>query len=357
MYPSKQHRSFGVFVQKFVYQMESNGIICDLAVIRGRGSNVWEKVLKYIVFYFRLSYLYLFSKHQLVYIHYVAHVAPVILILRALKKSFLVCNFHGGDLLPDTKNEELLLPFSLMLAQKAELSVVPSSYYKKVLSEKISIKNPKILISASSGVDADKFKPSPTPATPKAKLTIGFVSRVDRDKGWDTFVLGLHKLKNEVSGIELCAIMVGAGAEMPQLKALVESCSLENQVKLVGEIPNNELPKYFSQMDLFIFPTTRISESLGLVGLEAMACGTPVLASEIGGITDYVIHEITGLLFKPGDVDDLVDKIRYWLKLPDLQKENIIRRGLQMSASFEEKTVSIKLIKELNQYYDAYQRG
>jgi glycosyltransferase involved in cell wall biosynthesis len=356
MFPSEGHKSFGIFVQKFVIQMVHHGIACDLVVIKGRGRSAPEKIAKYLVFYFRLCIYLLFKKYELVYIHYVAHVAPLLLVLKLFRKPFLVCNFHGGDLIPDTKNEELLLPFSLQLARKSQLCVVPSHYYKRVLAERMKTDKPEILVSASSGVNSALFLPLEKKHQEPNIVTLGYVSRIDKEKGWDTFILAIQKLKKRDTGYNIKGLMVGTGAELPQLRSLIEDCNLANDIQLVGEVPNHELPAYFAQMDVFIFPTRRSSESLGLVGLEAMACGVPVIASEIGGITDYVKHEYTGLLFDPGNEDDLVEKIILWKSFPEGQKQQIIRAGIEMSHSFDEKGVSKALIDQLNQRFDAYQR-
>ena len=67
-------------------------------------------------------------------------------------------------------------------------------------------------------------------------------------------------------------------------------------------------------MDCFIFPST-LKESLGLVGLEAMACGIPVIASDSHGPTDYIEDRKNGFLFSTGDICSLIDKVDYYYKL------------------------------------------
>jgi glycosyltransferase involved in cell wall biosynthesis len=76
-------------------------------------------------------------------------------------------------------------------------------------------------------------------------------------------------------------------------------------VEFAGAVPNDQLPTYYASADIFVAPsvvsTEGDTEGLGVVILEAAASGLPIVASDIGGITDIVQHEQTGLLVEPGD--------------------------------------------------------
>ena len=87
------------------------------------------------------------------------------------------------------------------------------------------------------------------------------------------------------------------------------------KLKYMGVVNNHNLPKIFSNFDVLIFPTKR--ESLGLIGIEALACGIPVIASDIPIIKSYVKHNFNGLLFESENSRDLMNKIDYLLKNPD----------------------------------------
>ena len=89
-------------------------------------------------------------------------------------------------------------------------------------------------------------------------------------------------------------------------------------------VSQKELVNIYNSLDLFVLPTYRKSESLSLVGLEAMSCEIPVLAAENYGPTDYVINNKNGFFFKPQDSKMLAKKILDILKRKDLEtiKEN-----------------------------------
>lgn len=77
-----------------------------------------------------------------------------------------------------------------------------------------------------------------------------------------------------------------------------------------GKIDNNQLQSLlYSAMDLFVLPS--LEETLGLTGIEAMSCGTPVLGSRAGGITDYLQDGVNGVYFKSGDLNDLLSKLKF----------------------------------------------
>ncbi len=106
--------------------------------------------------------------------------------------------------------------------------------------------------------------------------------------------------------------------------------------------------KYHHHVDLIQF-FSFLLESLGLVGLEAMACGTPVVASEIGGIKDFVIDEFNGFMFKPKDISDLEYKILLWLELPKDKKEKMRLNALKTASDFDSNTVSVALYNKLTE--------
>lgn len=95
---------------------------------------------------------------------------------------------------------------------------------------------------------------------------------------------------------------------------------LDNLIKYIGPIPYHSLPEIYCTLDLFIFPTC-LEESLGLVGLEAMACEVPVIGSYIGGLKDYIKDKENGFFFTPGNAEELSNKIELYLSLSSSEKQ------------------------------------
>lgn len=100
--------------------------------------------------------------------------------------------------------------------------------------------------------------------------------------------------------------LVGDGPERPRAEALVRELGLDGQVRFRGEL--DDLGELYGTSRVFLLPSE--SESFGLAALEAMACGVPVVASEVGGLPDVVAHGKTGFLAPVGDVSAMAECVR-----------------------------------------------
>jgi glycosyltransferase involved in cell wall biosynthesis len=100
-------------------------------------------------------------------------------------------------------------------------------------------------------------------------------------------------------------VVIGEGPERPQLEQLARDVGVAAHVDFRGRVSNDELRRAYAAADVFVLPSVldarQDTEGLGVVLLEAMNYSVPVIASDIGGITDIVQHERTGLLVPPGD--------------------------------------------------------
>lgn len=91
------------------------------------------------------------------------------------------------------------------------------------------------------------------------------------------------------------------------LKEKIEQAGIQGNVRLMGQIPHQKLPIYYSMAEVFAFPS--LYEAMGKVIVEAMACETPIVASSVGGIVEIVENGRNGFLVKPKDVKGLSEAI------------------------------------------------
>lgn len=308
MYPTDENPGYGVFVKNFVDALNVQGEQIDLAVIRGRGQGKFNKLLKYFSFGAAVLIRGLTRRYDCIYVHYVAHSMLPVVLLMGLKRTVLICNAHGEDLLPARKSEKLLFRLVRPTIEKARLIVVPSSYFQSIAKDLFP--NNEIFVSPSAGVDLEIFK-SLEPLRERlhsSPLRIGFVSRIEPGKGWDVLLDAVALLRKQSPSLELEVALVGEGSETAALTRRIKELGLEGVAAHIGAMPQRRLPGFYSSLDVFVFPTL-LPESLGLVGIEALACGIPAICSDIGGIQSYMRDGINGYLFPPGDSSALAQRI------------------------------------------------
>ena len=109
--------------------------------------------------------------------------------------------------------------------------------------------------------------------------------------------------------------------------------SLNDNVHYVGGVRQEELADYYNKMDVFVFPT-KYEESLGLVGLEAMACGTPVIGSYLGGLTDYIVDGKNGFFFEVGNAVALADTLMKYIGLSESEKSTMRKNATLTSKKY-----------------------
>ncbi|HIP13848.1 MAG TPA: glycosyltransferase family 1 protein [Arcobacter sp.] len=306
MYPSGYDKFYGIFVKNFVDNFTDTKIkVSSKSAIKGRGKTKLEKILKYLKLYISIIYNFFYSKFDVIYIHYPPFVSFVLLFCLIFKKKKVVLNFHGTDLLGKSKILKYLDFFTIKLIKKSSLIVVPSNFFKLKIIEKYKIPNKKIFVSPSGGIDSKVFdKISFAKNTSYFKL--GFVGRIDEGKGWEVLIEAVSKLKKDIPNILL--YIAGAGKQLENMKQCIQENNLESNIIYEGSIEHKKLPLFYNKIDVFIFPTY-LEESLGLVGIESLSCGIPIIASKVGGIQDYLINEKNGLFFELKNSDDLKEKI------------------------------------------------
>src|SRR6056297_2111078 len=182
------------------------------------------------------------------------------------------------------------------------------------------------LIKILNGVDDNLFKPLKTDRLkliqkylPHIKenpeYLITFVGKLTDFKGVDLLIEAAKVYENEFSNI--MTLIIGHGELLDTLKNQAEKLNLKN-IHFLGNLPQNDLPAFYSSADLSVVPS-RV-EPFGLVAVEALACGTPVIASKAGGLPDFINQDV-GRLFRMNDADDLAAKIIMALKNNDKEKK------------------------------------
>jgi glycosyltransferase involved in cell wall biosynthesis len=182
-----------------------------------------------------------------------------------------------------------------------------------------------------NGVDVDKFKPIPVS---KTKNTLFFLSLLDefhKYKGLDYLLKAIGIVKNVIPDIKL--IVGGKGALLEYYRKMVEDYDLKDNVEFHGFIPDEKIVEYYNRSSIFVLPSiSSKQEGFGIVVLEALACETPVISTDIVGVANDVISSKAGIIVPPKDVDKLAEAI-----INILENENSKKMGVSGRKLVEDK--------------------
>jgi len=177
----------------------------------------------------------------------------------------------------------------------------------------------KILIAHQNFIDFDTFTAT-TPFLYRPSL-IGYIGRLSPEKGVQHFVQALPTILTEQQ--DLRVIIGGEGKLKESIQTVLETEKITDRVDLTGWITHNDLPKYLNRLRLLVLPS--YTEGLPNIMLEAMACGTPVLATPVGGIPDVIRDGETGFIIQNNSPECISENVIRALSSPEL--DTIAERG------------------------------
>jgi len=173
-----------------------------------------------------------------------------------------------------------------------------------------------------NGVDVEKFQPIQA-SDNEDKSTIFFLSVLDefhKYKGLDYLLEALKIVKNNVPDVKL--IVGGKGVLLDHHQEMAASLGLKDNVEFAGFIPDEEIADYYSQASVFVLPSiSSLQEGFGIVALEALACQTPVVTTDIVGVAHDLKQIKGGIVIPPRDTHKLADAITQILSDAEMQKE------------------------------------
>jgi len=211
------------------------------------------------------------------------------------------------------------------------------------------------LVVIPPGVDVCHFYPIPAD---EAKMYVGlkahdrmvlYVGRIEPLKGVDTLIEAMSCLQWKEERPVHLAIIGGDPAvsprqmssEMARLQKLCDDLSVGQTVVFLGKRDQDKLPYYYSAAELVVMPSHY--ESFGMVALEAMACGTPVIASEVGGLAYLVKDGETGFTIPDQEPDTLCEKISWLLNDHDMHAA-MSQRAVEYAQDYAWETISKQIV-------------
>lgn len=221
-----------------------------------------------------------------------------------------------------------VFPFSLAIryiGNHLDVMTYLGDFTRLQISRALSDEAKKKMERIAPGIDIDHFQPDPQPSDIRAELglidkkVIVCVGRLIPRKGQDKLIRALAKVRKAIPTAHL--LLVGEGGYRSKLEKLADTEKVRDAVSFVGRVSYSQLSGYIRAGDLFAMPArSRMAglevEGLGIVYLEASACGLPVIAGDSGGAPDAVMDGVTGILVHGNDIEEIASAIKELLSDP-----------------------------------------
>lgn len=201
------------------------------------------------------------------------------------------------------------------IAESAKEVITVSNYNRSYLAERFGIAQDHIRV-VPCGIDTDWFFPEKAPPRDDTIPRIATVARLAPEKGLSYLLEAYATLRDR--GTRFRATVAGEGPERSALLSLRSNLGLDDCVEFVGALGASGVRDLLQGSDLFALSS--LSESLGVVYLEAMACGLPVVGTDVLGVGETICHEETGYLVEPRDPAAMADALERLVNDPELRK-------------------------------------
>jgi glycosyltransferase involved in cell wall biosynthesis len=267
---------------------------------------------------------------DLIHGHWVIPAGMMAAIAGRLTHRPVVLSAHGSDVFVWAAKHG----FSALARATLKQALLCSANSRPVRDRLIELGMPpsRVPVIYETGVDPFRFRPDLDGGGVRKSIGLTcnhfvllFLGNLTKGKGVDVLLTALSTVTR--AHPELRAIIAGGGPEREPLEQLASTLAIQDSVHFVGPVEPDQTHTLFAACDAFVLPSR--SEGMGIVILEAMASGRPIIASEVGGVPDLIIDGTTGLLCPPDDSRALAGRIS------ELMSDEQLRCRLARSARQE----------------------
>lgn len=235
----------------------------------------------------------------------------------------------------------------LLLQQKADraIKMITVSEFNRVYLEKIGVSQDKLAV-VRCGVSFPIVSPD-RPFQNQARFRLGTLGRLVEKKGMDVLIRAIAELQDCHYKIELS--IAGDGPLRDELKALVSDLGVSQNVKFEGSIAHGDVSTWMRGLDAFILACKKDKngdmDGIPVVLMEAMSQSVPVISTNISGIPELIIPNLTGLLAKPDDYQDLSIQIKRLLNSAELREQLVSKATEHVINEFGQNINLVRLQK------------
>ena len=261
------------------------------------------------------------EKFDVINTHFAIPSGPAGNFISKNKKIPNILSIHGGDIFDPSKSLSPHKTFGLKQTVKKMLL----SADKVIAQSSDTQKNAISLYSINRNIEIIPLGIKPNSFINKSRKELGIsenkkifvtVGRLVRRKNLEELLTVFSKV---IKKFDCELLIIGDGPEGENLKQKISSLNLQNDVKLLGRVSEELKFQYLNASDVYL--STAIHEGFGIVFLEAMECGLPVICYDRGGQVDFLRNDYTGYLVKLGDADSFYDNLLYLLNHPEMKEK------------------------------------
>jgi glycosyltransferase involved in cell wall biosynthesis len=222
---------------------------------------------------------------------------------------------------------------------RSEKVLSVSNYTKQRIIKEFGITDDKISV-VPNPVDTQLF--SPRGAKIDKDRFILFVGRLDPRKNLQILLKSFKTVLRKINDLKL--VIIGTGPEKRKLVRLVSELGIGSSVEFMDFVHYEDLPKYYRSCEMFVLPSNQ--EGFGIVLIEAMASGKPVVSTKCGGPTDFVVDGKNGLLVDTNDEKAMAEGIVELMRSRSV-RDRMGKAGLKTSQNFDKQTVGKLLVSKI----------
>lgn len=349
MYPSKENRSFGVFVKNQVEALRQRNLQVDVVAITNPNSGKRNVLKKYSIWGMQIIWALLTRgrSYDVVHAHYVFPSGLLGLLFKWFLHKRLVVTAHGGDIDKMAKKNALLFGLTKTILGKADHIVAVGEELQNQLISTFSINQNKLSL-LNMGVNRKVFKPIDKK---QARIQCGleqdgqvilFVGNILEQKGLLELLSSIRILIQ--TGEKVTLYIIGAEKSdvfKRRLEQKIRDEQINDHIVFLGVKDQADIALWMSAADCLVLPSH--IEGFGLVALEAMACGTPVIGSEVGGLK-YLLAEGTGVGTPVQNSYELANNISTVLSSEE-KRNQFITKGLKKAEENDQDHIINRLLE------------
>lgn len=287
----------------------TNGAVCSM------GDDDQNLLLNFLMFHNYFKKNVNINDFDVIVSHFSLITFPL---LPLLGNKPLIIQFHGpfafeGEVENDSRLKKVVKYFiERAVYSRGSKFITLSRAFRDILIEKYKVKPEKIEI-IPGGVDCSKFSLDVSRAEarerfslPQDRPIIFCIRRTVKRMGLENLIDAMQKVVKEHPDAML--LVAGKGALLEELKERIREYRLERNARMLGFVPDEDLPVLYRAANFSIVPTVKL-EGFGLIVLESLACGTPALVTPVGGLPETVENFRPELILQSSSVDDIADGI------------------------------------------------